>query len=61
MRQMWSTHTAVELELQLLCQGMDHMHDRLYWAGEVEREEAREVLSVRIELKGGNIKEEWVN
>ena len=48
---MWSTSTAVESELRLLCRGMDHMH-WLYWAGETkretEREEAREdgILSV---------------
>ena len=38
MRQMWSTHTVVELELRLLRQGIDHMHNQLYWAGEVEWE-----------------------
>ena len=36
MRQMWSTHTAMELELRLLHWGMDHMHNCLYWVGEVE-------------------------
>ena len=42
MRQMWSTHTAMESELRLLHWGMDHMHDRLYWVGEAEREAERE-------------------
>ena len=39
MRQMWSTHAAVASELWLLYEGMDHMHDRLYWAGEGEPED----------------------
>ena len=42
MRQMWLIYTAVESELQLLHWGMDHMHDRLYWAREVKWEKVRE-------------------
>ena len=42
MRQMWSTHTAVELELRLLCRGMNHMHNQLYWFGEAEWEAEQE-------------------
>ena len=42
LRQMWSTHTAVESEPWLLHRGMDFIHDQLYWVGEVEREVERE-------------------
>ena len=32
----------MELELWLLCHGIDFMLNRVYWVGEVEREEVRE-------------------
>ena len=31
MRQMWATHTAVELELRLLRQSAEYMFDRVFW------------------------------
>ena len=41
MRQMWSTHTAMESEIRLLRHGMDYMLERVFWAGEGEQEAER--------------------
>ena len=38
MWQMWPTHTAVETELGMLCQGMECMLKQLYWTKEGELE-----------------------
>ena len=38
MCQMWSTHTALTMELGMLHQGMDCMLDWLYWTEEGELE-----------------------
>ena len=38
MRQMWSTHTAVESEIRLLRHGMDYMLERVFWTREGEQE-----------------------
>ena len=42
MQQMWVTHTAMESELQLLRQGMEHVFDRVFWAPDGERGEEEE-------------------
>ena len=47
MQQMWSTHTAVELELWLLHHGMDFMLNQVYWVGEGEREVEQKGASER--------------
>ena len=39
MRQMWSTHTAMESELQLLWQGMEYTFDWVFWVPEGKQEE----------------------
>ena len=31
MQQMWATHSAMELELRLLRQGMEYMFDYVFW------------------------------
>ena len=42
MQQMWSTHTAMELELWLLWQGMEYVFDQVFWVGEGERVDEQE-------------------
>ena len=37
MWQMWMTHTAMELELRLLRQGMEYAFDHVFWAPDGER------------------------
>ena len=31
MRQMWATHTAIELELRLLCHLVEYAFDHVFW------------------------------